>query len=157
MAAADITPEDRAAIYACLRRYAGHLDLADGEGVAATFTRDGVIETTAGRTHTGPEGLREFVAQAATMEGFSGRQHHMQPMLIEKTDEGYLVTSYWMVVTVHAGKPPFFVGLGWYKDRYVQEDGAWLCKHKYILRWSPDDAPIFGSANEWKSSRQLAG
>jgi hypothetical protein len=154
--AVDISPEDRAAIYENLRDYARYLDLADGDGVASTFTRDGVIETTSGVRHAGPEGLREFVRNAATMPGFSGRQHHMQPMLIEQTDEGYLVTSYWMVVTSHAGKPPFFVGFGWYKDDYVLQDGAWLCKHKWILQWSPKAAPAFGSPSEWKSSRQLA-
>ncbi len=156
MPAVDITPEDRAAIYATLRDYARCLDLADGDGVASTFTRDGAIETTSGSRHVGLDGMREFVRNAATMVGFSGRQHHMQPMLIEKTDEGYLVTSYWMVVTSHAGKPPFFVGLGWYKDDYVKQDGAWRCKQKWILQWSPANAPKFGSASEWKSSRQLA-
>jgi hypothetical protein len=154
--ATDIPPEDRAATYTCLRDYARHLDLADGDGVASTFTADGVIETIAGSPHVGVAGLREFVREAATMEGFAGRQHHLQPMLIEKTDDGYLVTSYWMVITFHAGKPPFFVGLGWYKDTYVQEDSRWLCKQKYILRWSPENAPIFGSANEWKSSSRVA-
>jgi ketosteroid isomerase-like protein len=153
MPAVDISLEDRTAIYACLRDYARHLDLADGPGVASTFSRDGVIETTAGRRFAGPEELAEFVRDAAQMQGFSGRQHHMQPMLIEADGDGYLVTSYWMVVTFHAGKPPFFVGIGWYKDHYVREEGRWLCRHKHILRWSPDQAPIFGSANEWKSSR----
>ncbi|HEX5369329.1 MAG TPA: nuclear transport factor 2 family protein [Dehalococcoidia bacterium] len=151
----DITPEDRAAIYATLREYARCLDLADGDGVGATFTRDGTIETTNGGNFTGLDGMREFVRNAATMTGFSGRQHHMQPMLIEPTDEGYLVTSYWKVVTSHAGKPPFFVGLGWYKDRYVKQDGAWRCKHKQILQWNMANAPLFGSASEWKSSRQV--
>ena len=156
MPAVDISAQDRAAIYACLRAYAGHLDLADGPGVASTFTRDGVIETTRGRTHTGPDELAQFVADAATMVGFSGRQHHMQPMLIEKTEDGYLVTSYWMVKTFHAGKPPFFVGLGWYKDTYVREDGSWRCEKKYILQWSPQNAPVCGTENEWRSSRQVA-
>ena len=155
MPAVDITPEDRAAIYATLRDYARRLDLADGDGVAATFTSDGTIETTSGARHTGPDGLRQFVRNAATMPGFAGRQHHMQPMLIEKSDEGYMVTSYWMVVTSHAGTPPFFVGFGWYKDTYVRQGGNWLCKHKWILQWSPKAAPLFGSPNEWKSSRQF--
>jgi hypothetical protein len=154
--AVDIRPEDRAAIYENLRDYARYLDLADGDGVASTFTRDGAIETTRGRNHTGADGMRRFVQEAGTMVGFAGRQHHMQPMLIEKTEDGYLVTSYWMVVTSHAGKPPFFVGIGWYKDTYVKEDGSWRCKHKWILQWSPQQAPVFGSANEWKSSRQMA-
>ncbi len=132
---------DREAIYANLRRYCWCLDQADGEGVAATFTRDGVVESSAG-SFQNPGGLQEFVAQAATMDGFFGRQHHAQPLLIEKTDEGYLLTSYWIVLTQHAGSTPFLVYNGWYQDTCVLEDGAWRFKRKVIKRWDFESAPI---------------
>ncbi len=137
-----ISAEDRAEIYANLRTYAWCLDLADGAGVAATFTRDGIVETSATRYFQNPGGLQEFVANAAQMPGFSGRQHHVQPLLIEKTDDGYLVTSYWMVLTEHAGSAPFLVYNGWYRDTFVQEDGQWRFKKKIISRWDFDTAPI---------------
>jgi hypothetical protein len=131
----------REAIYANLRRYCWHLDHADGEGVASTFTRGGVVESTSGRFHN-PGGLQQFVAQAATMEGFFGRQHHAQPLLLEPADEGYLLTSYWIVLTQHAGSTPFLVYNGWYQDTCVLEDGAWRVKHKIIRRWDHENAPI---------------
>jgi hypothetical protein len=136
-----ISHADREAIYENLRRYCWYLDQADGDGVAATFTRDGVVESTAGR-YQNPGGLQEFVAGAATMQGFFGRQHHAQPLLIEKTDEGYLLTSYWMVLTQHAGSSPFLVYNGWYRDTCVLEDGHWRFKHKIISRWDLESAPI---------------
>jgi SnoaL-like domain len=132
---------DREAIYANLRRYCWHLDQADGDGVAATFTRDGVVESATSR-HQNPGGLQAFVAQAATMEGFFGRQHHAQPLLIEKTAEGYQLTSYWIVLTEHAGETPFLVYNGWYRDTCVLEDGNWRFKKKVISRWDFDSAPI---------------
>jgi SnoaL-like domain len=132
---------DREAVYANLRRYCWYLDQADGDGVAATFTRDGVVESNAGR-YQNPGGLQEFVAGAATMEGFFGRQHHAQPLLLEKTDEGYLLSSYWMVLTQHAGSTPFLVYNGWYQDTCVLEDGNWRFKKKVIKRWDFESAPI---------------
>ncbi|HEU0074364.1 MAG TPA: nuclear transport factor 2 family protein [Dehalococcoidia bacterium] len=132
---------DREAIYANLRRYCWRLDHADGAGVAATFTRDGVVESTSGRFQN-PGGVQQFVAQAATMEGFFGRQHHAQPLLLEQTDEGYLLTSYWMVLTQHVGSTPFLVYNGWYQDTCVLEDGAWRVKKKVIKRWDLETAPI---------------
>jgi hypothetical protein len=138
---AEISPTDRAAIYESLRRYCWHLDQADGDGVAATFTRDGEIESSAGR-YRNDGGLQRFVAEAAAMPGFFGRQHHAQPLLLEKTHEAYLLTSYWMVLTQHAGSAPFLVYNGWYRDTCVLEDGAWRFRHKLIRRWDFESAPI---------------
>lgn len=136
-----ISHADREAIYENLRRYAWHLDQADGDGVAATFSRDGVVESGTMR-YQNPGGLREFVARAATMDGFFGRQHHVQPLLIEKIDAGYLVTSYWMVLTQHAGAAPFLAYNGWYRDTCVLEGGMWRFKQKIISRWDFETAPI---------------
>ena len=142
MSDSGITARERQAIYDNLRQYAWCLDRADGDGVAATFTRDGVIEATGGRQYQSPGGMQEFVRQAATQPGFAGRQHHIQPLLIEKTNDGYLVTSYWMVITWHAGSAPFLVGLGWYRDRCVLEDGRWRFEKKMISRWDSENAPL---------------
>jgi hypothetical protein len=136
-----ISHADREAIYANLRRYCWCLDQADGEGVAATFTRDGVVESSTG-SYQNPGGVTQFVAQAATMEGFFGRQHHAQPLLLQKTDDGYKLTSYWMVLTQHVGSSPFLVYNGWYEDTCVRENGEWRFKRKVIRRWDFDSAPI---------------
>ncbi len=141
MAETLIPHADRAAIYENLRRYAWHLDQADGEGVASTFTKEGTVASSTG-AYQNPGGIAQFVANAAAGEGFFGRQHHVQPLLIAKTDEGYEVTSYWIVITQHAGSAPFMVYNGWYKDICVLEDGEWRFKHKTISRWDFDTAPI---------------
>ena len=63
MSDVEISAADRQAIYDTLRRYAWCLDRADGAGVAATFTRDGVIEAGSGRRFQNPGGIDEFVRQ----------------------------------------------------------------------------------------------
>jgi hypothetical protein len=136
-----ISPSDRQAIYDNLRRYAWCLDRADGDGVAACFTRDGIVQTTSGQQYRNPGGPQEFVRQASSQEGFFGRQHHVQPLLIEKADEGYMLTSYWMVVTWHEGAAPFLVSLGHYRDHCVLEDGEWRFAKKTILRWDDKSVP----------------
>ncbi len=142
-----ITASERQAIYDNLRLYAWCLDRADGDGVAATFTRDGIIEATGGRQYQNPGGVQEFVRQAAIQPGFFGRQHHVQPLLIEQDDQGYQVTSYWMVITWHAGSAPFLVGLGWYRDSCVMEDGVWRFKKKIISRWDRENAPVIRNSS----------
>lgn len=135
-----ISPEDRRAIYTNLRQYAWCLDRADSEGVSATFTRDGIVESAT--QFQNPGGLQEFVRNAAKMPGFAGRQHHVQPLLIEKSDDGYLVTSYFMVITSHVGKPPFILAIGYYRDSFVLEDGNWRFKKKILTRWDAENAPL---------------
>jgi hypothetical protein len=56
--------------------------------------------------------------------------------------DGYLMTSYWMVVTWDAGTAPRIVSLGWYRDSCVREGGAWKFAEKQILRWDSETAPV---------------
>jgi hypothetical protein len=140
-----LSPNDRFAIYDTLFRYAWSLDRKDADGIASCFTADGVIVSATNDVRwEGTRGLKEFGYNAFKMPGFAGRQHHIQPNVFEKTEEGYKVTSYWMVVTWAAGAAPHIVSLGWYEDRLVQQDGAWLLKEKIIRRWDSDIAPMVG-------------
>jgi len=138
-----VSSNDRFAIYDTLFRYAWSLDRKDADGIASCFTPDGVIvSATNDQRWVGTQGLKDFGYNAFKQEGFAGRQHHVQPNLFEKTDEGYKVTSYWMVVTWDAGTAPRIVSLGWYEDRLVQDGGSWLFKEKIIRCWDSESAPV---------------
>ena len=124
----------------CARLAALHADLPHAviggaiENANGRVINHALFLADAGR-YQNPGGLQDFVAGAASMEGFFGRQHYAQPLLLERTDEGYLLTSYWMVLTQHAGATPFLVYNGWYQDTCVLEDGHWRFRKKVIRRW----------------------
>lgn len=136
----------RLAIYDDIFAYAWALDRADAEGIADTFTSDGSVTGAAGVTLRGREGVKEFAAQAFRQPGFAGRQHHVQPLFIEPDGDGWKMTSYWMAVTWDAGRAPEILMMGWYEDRYVQEEGEWLCQSKVITRWDSSSAPMVGKS-----------
>jgi uncharacterized protein (TIGR02246 family) len=135
----------RFAIYDSIFAYAWALDRADADGIAATFTSDGVIINVTGAEWKGTDGIKQFALQAFEQPGFAGRQHHVQPLFIEPDGDGWSMTSYWMAVTWDAGRPaPEILLMGYYVDRYAQENGEWLCKHKTITRWDSGIAPMVG-------------
>src|SRR5712691_8405331 len=136
MSETPISAQDRSAIHDMMSRYAWCLDRGDLDGLAAVFTPDGAIHSaTTGRVFEGTEGIKEFAANALAQPGFAGRQHHIHPLTIEATDEGYFAISYWMVVTWDAGQAPRIVALGYYRDTCVQVDGQWRFQKKDIIRY----------------------
>jgi len=139
----NISTEDRLAIHDNAMRYAWALDTMDADTLAETFTANGSISTTSGDVFTGSEGTKQFGRNAFAIPGHAGRQHHIQPLFFDAAPGGgYLMTSYWMVVTWDAGTAPRIVSLGWYKDVCVQENGAWKFADKQILRWDSETAPV---------------
>jgi hypothetical protein len=137
-----VSTEDRLAIYDNAFRYAWALDTMDADTLAQTFTREGSVVTTSGDRFTGSEGVKQFGRNAFAIPGHAGRQHHVQPLFFDPAPGGYLMTSYWMVVTWDAGTQPRIVSLGWYKDICVHEDGAWKFAEKQIIRWDSETAPV---------------
>jgi hypothetical protein len=138
-----VPTEDRLAIYDNAFRYAWALDTMDPETLAETFTASGSVVTMTGERFSGPEGVKQFGRNAFAIPGHAGRQHHVQPLFFDAVPTGgYLMTSYWMVVTWDAGTAPRIVSLGWYRDTCVQEGGAWKFAEKQIIRWDSEAAPV---------------
>jgi hypothetical protein len=54
---------------------------------------------------------------------------------------GYVMTSYWLLVTHHAGEAARVMMLGWYRDTCVKEDGQWRFSEKQIHRWDSETVP----------------
>ncbi len=95
--------------------------------------------------HRRREGLS---LQAFKQPGFKGRQHHVQPLFIESQDDGWRMTSYWMAVTWDVGRAPTILSMGWYEDRFAEENGEWLFKSKEITRWDSENAPM--ASEDWR-------
>jgi len=144
MPRSSVPTEIRFALHDNIFAYAWALDRADAEGLVSTFTSDGVIINVTGAEFRGADGIRQFARQAFEQPGFAGRQHHVQPLLIEPAGDGWSMTSYWMAVTWDSGRAPQILFIGWYEDSYAQENGEWLCKSKKIMRWESDSAPMAG-------------
>ena len=67
MANANISPEDRHAIYDTLARYVWGMDTGDIEGVVATLTADGVVKDVTGkRWDAAAGGVRGFASHFLT-------------------------------------------------------------------------------------------
>ena len=148
-----VPTEDRLAIYDNAFRYAWALDTMDEDILADTFTAGGSVLVTSGDRFTGSEAVKQFGRNAFAIPGHAGRQHHVQPLFFDALRgpqgeplDGYLMTSYWMVVTWDAGTAPRIVSLGRYKDTCVKEDGAWKFAEKQIIRWDSETAPVVGRA-----------
>ena len=138
-----IPSQDRLAIYDNAFRYGWALDTMDAGALAETFTPQGAIISTTGERFEGAEGVQRFGLTAFALPGHAGRQHHIQPLFFEATERGYLMTSYWMVVTWDVGSPaPRIVSLGWYRDICVRDGDTWKFAEKRIMRWDSSTAPV---------------
>ena len=139
----NVPTEDRLAIYDNAFRYAWALDTMDAETLAGHSPPTAASSPPPAMRFTGAEGVKQFGRNAFAIPGHAGRQHHIQPLFFDAAaDDGYLMTSYWMVVTWDAGTAPRIVSLGWYKDTCVQENGAWKFLEKQIMRWDSETAPV---------------
>jgi hypothetical protein len=147
MADATISLDDRQAIYDTLARYVWGMDTGDIDGVAATFTPDGVVKDVTGkRWDAAAGGVRRFASHFLTRPNRRGGQHHVQHLLVEQADGGgYRVTSYWVSIQWDAeGDRRFIRAMGSYVDTCVQVDGQWRIKEKIIDPWNSATAPMVG-------------
>ncbi len=147
MANANISLEDRHAIYDTLARYVWGMDTGDIEGVVATFTTDGVVKDVTGkRWDAAAGGVRGFASHFLRRPDRRGGQHHVQHLFVEPADGGgYHVTSYWVSIQWDAeGDRKFIRAVGSYVDTCVKVNGQWLIKEKIIDPWNSATAPMAG-------------
>jgi hypothetical protein len=134
--------EDRKGINEAISKHAWALDRGDLQGLLAVFTSDGGIVHPNGDGFHGEEGLTRWLNLVLSQPGHYGRQHWTRPMLWEKTAEGYTVVSYWIYLLHIAGEPPKIGGQGYYRDKFVKQNGRWLFQEKYVDHWSNEKAPM---------------
>jgi hypothetical protein len=145
MADAQISLEDRQAIYDTLARYVWSMDTGDIEGVVAMFTSDGVVKDVTGkRWDAAAGGVRGFATHFLTRPHRRGGQHHVQHLFAEQGDGGGCrVTSYWVSIQWDTeGDRKFIRAMGSYVDTCIKVNGQWLIKEKIIDPWNSATAPV---------------
>jgi hypothetical protein len=145
MADAQISLEDRQAIYDTLARYVWSMDTGDIEGVVAMFTSDGVVKDVTGkRWDAAAGGVRGFATHFLTRPHRRGGQHHVQHLFAEQADGGGCrVTSYWVSIQWDAeGDRKFIRAMGSYVDTCIKVNGQWLIKEKIIDPWNSATTPV---------------
>jgi uncharacterized protein (TIGR02246 family) len=118
---------DQLDIRELIARYCHALDARDGDGVAATFTADGVLES----TWTGRLEGREAIAAYFNARPEGGARHWVNSPVIEGEGDSATVRLYLASLRV-AKPPPQFVTAGHYEDTLRKVDGRWLFAHRHI-------------------------
>ncbi len=135
---AGLSLDERDAVYDVLHRYIWAMDTGDIDGIAATFTSDGVVKDITGRRWDGADAARNFASHFITRPNRPAGQHWVQHMFIdESTDTSARVTPYWFTaVRDESDDRKFVSNLGRYIDTCVKVDGRWLIKEKLIDPWN---------------------
>src|SRR6266545_692725 len=144
----DLSPEDRELLFDVLRRYVWCMDTGDIDGIAATFTTDGVVKDITGRRWDGQEAPRQFASHFILRPDRPAAQHWVQHMFVEDGEKGARkVTSYWFTaVRDPADDRRFVSNLGRYIDTCVKVDGRWLIKEKLIDPWNNETVEMLGKS-----------
>jgi hypothetical protein len=137
-----LSSDDRFAIQDLMARYAWALDTGDVEALVACFTAEAeVVEEVFEEPDRwqGHEGIRRLAAHYHSSPGFPGRQHHISQLLIEGDAPECSAKSF-AFVTECRGEPPYTLRFaGYYEDRVVKREGAWLFLRRTIRLW---DGPV---------------
>ncbi len=119
---------DRLEILELAARYNHAIDSGDGKGWAATFTPDGVFETSRGAT-TGTAALAQFAETFATR--MAGSRHWNDNHVIE--GDGDEATHRCYLQLLRTGEQAGIISTGRYDDRLRRVDGAWRFVHRTVL------------------------
>ena len=128
-----LTSEDYDEIHHLYARFAHTIDTGDAEGLADTFTADGVFADAHGRA-----ALVELVSTVYKRNEELGRQsrHWNNQILIEPTADGARGTCY--LVLYNTGVTPPVIRLaGVSKDVLVKTPNGWRFKERVVERDGP--------------------
>ena len=139
MKEADISLEEREAIFSRLRRYLWCMDTGNIDGVPANFTEDATIRDVTGKLWDRAAG--GVFGFATYFLGGSDRptgQHWIQHMSVQDAGGGaMLVISYWAGMSWDSTTDEKSIRLiGCYRDTMVKVDGNWLIAKKVIDPWN---------------------
>jgi SnoaL-like domain len=123
-----LTVVDRLDILELAARYNHAIDSGDGAAWAATFTPDGVFETTRGST-TGTAALSQFAANFA--QRMAGSRHWNANHVIEGDGDEAVHRCYLQLM--RTGADAGVISTGRYEDHLRRVDGAWRFTHRTVL------------------------
>ncbi|WP_046732075.1 nuclear transport factor 2 family protein [Streptomyces humi] len=120
---------DRAAISDLLVDFARALDDKDWQGYAADYTEDGVLAIGPGITHTGRDGMAEFVA--ASLGRYAGTHHLSTNHAITVDGDSATTRSYLVAAHVLDADDPYrhADGAGWYRCELRRTADGWRFTH----------------------------
>ncbi len=136
---ADISLEEREAVFATLRRYLWCMDTGNIDGVPSNFTDDATIRDVTGKLwDEDAGGVFGFATHFLGPSDRPAGQHWIQHMAVKDPgDDTLLVISYWAGMSWDSETDEKSIRLiGCYRDTMVKVDGNWLIKHKIIDPWN---------------------
>ena len=144
---ANISLEERDAIFTRLRRYLWCMDTGNISAVPTNFTADATIRDVTGKlwnAETGgvPGFANHFLAASNRPWG----QHWIQHMSVQDAGDGkILVISYWTgLATDPATTERSVRHIGCHRDTMIKIDGTWLIAKKIIDPWNADTITELG-------------
>jgi len=127
-----LTGQEYAEIQQLYARYNFAVDAIDGEGVAGTYTSDGIFYEGRNRKIVGHDGLVNWVnTEVKTNHSVDHRRHWNTNLLITKTPEGAKGAVYLLTVNV-AANPPALLAAGRYDDTLVKTAQGWRFKTRMV-------------------------
>jgi SnoaL-like domain len=143
---ANISPEDRFAIYDLLGRYSRALDSADYEGYAALFAPEGICEI-AGEEYVGREAIAAYIKRLTGVDTWAGFRHHNTQILFEAGDGSRCkVSCYSMIMFRHRDGKVDSRLQGFYRDNLVKIEGLWYFAERRWEEWDPDSLESYRPA-----------
>ena len=120
---------DRAAISDLLVDFARSLDDQDWAGYAALYATDGVLAIAPTISHTGRDGLAEFVA--ASLGRYAGTHHVSSNHAIDVDGDTASARSYLIAAHVFDAAEPqrHADGAGWYRYQLRRDPEGWRFTH----------------------------
>ncbi len=153
-----LSADDQLAIRDCIARYAWALDTGDVEGFAACFASDGELLWDSFEEELrwqGKAALAHFAEFFRSIPMSAGRQHHVSNIVIEPAEGGALARSYGAVAVRQGDGPHILHMMGWYDDRFRQENGRWCFAQRIIRDWSGPVLTNFAGQSGAKEPREL--
>jgi hypothetical protein len=141
---ANISLEEREAIFARLKRYLWCMDTGNINGVATNFTPDATIRDVTGKLWDKQAGgVNGFANHFLGPSGRPAGQHWLQPMSVQEApNDAILVISYWAALSWDPKSNDKTIRvIGAYRDTLVKVYGTWLIREKIIEPWNVDNVP----------------
>jgi hypothetical protein len=134
--------QDYADIQHAIACYVWALDMGDFKALEALFTEDALFEDTSGNEYPSREAFLDYARQLTARPEFRGRQHHIDNLLIEPTEDGFSVHAYWTVTKWFSAENRKIVEVtGWSFDRFRRTpEGLKFCERR-VHYWRDVDCP----------------
>jgi hypothetical protein len=122
-----LTTQDYNDIQQLYARYNLAIDTGNGEGWAATFTPDGVFNT----TNKGHDALVQFIKDWRDKRDGANRRHLNSNMVLTPTADGAQASIYLLLLNVGV-RPATIATTGIYEDVLVRTPQGWRFKSRIV-------------------------